>query len=236
MRLDFSGERVLAVVAHPDDAELLCAGTLARAAGDGAAIGVCVMSRGDKGQPDPPLENLAEVRYAEMQAAAALLGAELFQGGFPDGELFDCTETRLILTEIYRQFRPSLVLAHSPDDYHPDHQAASAIAAAATWFCASAGQKTNSPTLPRQPMLWWMDTIDMLGFEPGFFVDISDFISLKQQMLRCHASQLARGGGSDFSPLEELMLRQCTARGAQCGVAAAEAFQAVNLWKRIGAW
>lgn len=236
MRLDFSGERVLAVVAHPDDAELLCAGTLARAARDGAAVGICVLTRGDKGQPDPPLDNLAAVRSAEMQAAAALLGAELHLAGFSDGELFDCTESRLALTEIYRRFRPSLVLAHAPADYHPDHQAASAIAAAATWFCASAGQKTASASLPRQPALWWLDTIDMLDFEPGFFVDIFEFVPLKQQMLRCHASQLARGGASDFSPLEELMLCQCHTRGAQCGVTAAEAFQPALRWKRVGAW
>ena len=51
MRLDFAGERVMAVVAHPDDAELLCAGTLARGRSEGAAIAICVMCRGEKGQP-----------------------------------------------------------------------------------------------------------------------------------------------------------------------------------------
>src|SRR4051812_42329110 len=49
MKLTFSDERVLAVMAHPDDAELLCAGTLARARAEGAAVGVCVMCQGDKG-------------------------------------------------------------------------------------------------------------------------------------------------------------------------------------------
>src|SRR6476646_5695065 len=54
MKLDFTDERVLAVVAHPDDAELLCAGTLARAKADGAAIAICILCRGDKGLPDQP--------------------------------------------------------------------------------------------------------------------------------------------------------------------------------------
>ena len=49
MRITFQHDRVLAVMAHPDDAELLCAGTLARARADGAAIAICVMCRGDKG-------------------------------------------------------------------------------------------------------------------------------------------------------------------------------------------
>ena len=68
MRLDFSNEHVLTVVAHPDDAEYLCAGTLARAKADGAAIGVCVLCQGDKGQPTTPIPNLADVRRAEMAA------------------------------------------------------------------------------------------------------------------------------------------------------------------------
>ena len=85
MRLDFRGERILAVVAHPDDAELLCAGTLARAKADGAAIAVCVLCRGDKGQPDPPIENLGDVRSGEMAEAAKLLGADLLEGSAVPG-------------------------------------------------------------------------------------------------------------------------------------------------------
>src|SRR5947209_12597973 len=111
MRLDFSGERVLAVVAHPDDAELLCAGTLARARADGAEVGVCVLCRGDKGQPPEPIPDLAAVRRREMTAAARLLGAALFAGGFPDGELADGMPQRRKLLRVVRTFRPTLVLA-----------------------------------------------------------------------------------------------------------------------------
>lgn len=236
MQLDFQHERVLAVVAHPDDAELLCAGTLARAKADGAAIGVCVLCRGDKGQPNPPIENLGEVRRGEMQAAAALLGAEFLDGGFGDGELFDTAETRKAVVELVRQFRPTLLLAHWSEDYHADHRAASALAEAASWFCASAGQQTASPPLSRPPAVWWMDTVEMIGFEPHFAVDVGEFIELKRRMMRCHKSQLARGGSEDFSPLEEMMIRQCQARGAQAGVQAAEAFRSHAAWKRFTAW
>src|SRR5688500_17190120 len=124
MKLNFSGDRVLAVVAHPDDAELLCAGTLARARDDGAAIAVCVMCRGDKGQPPRPIPNLPGVRRKEVAAAARLLRADLFFGDFADGTLADGTPQRQKLIEIYRQFRPTLVVAHSVEDYHPDHRAA----------------------------------------------------------------------------------------------------------------
>src|SRR5687767_11062942 len=119
MRLDFAGERILAVVAHPDDAELLCAGTLARARADGAAIGICVLCQGDKGQPATPIPSLAEVRREEMSTAAKILGAELLEGGFRDGELHDGDRERNTLLVLFRRFRPTLVLAHAPEDYHP---------------------------------------------------------------------------------------------------------------------
>src|SRR5207245_2731671 len=82
-------------------------------------------------------------------------------------------------------------LAHAPGDYHPDHRAASALAEAASWFAASGGYMPEQPPLQSQPALWWMDTINMSGFEPGFFVDVSNFADLKHQMLNCHKSQLA---------------------------------------------
>jgi LmbE family N-acetylglucosaminyl deacetylase len=236
MRLDFANERVLAVVAHPDDAELLCAGTLARARADGAAIGIAVLCRGDKGQPPEPLPRLPAVRRAEMTAAARLLGAELYWGRVPDGTLTDERPIRLRLTEIYRRFRPSLVLAHHAADYHADHRAAGALAEAASWFCAARGQQTASPALAVPPALWWMDTLTMSGFEPGFYVDVSEYMTLKENMLQCHRSQIARGDESSFSPLLDLMRQQAAARGAQAGVAAAEAFRAHHAFKRGRAW
>jgi LmbE family N-acetylglucosaminyl deacetylase len=236
MRLDFSQERVLAVVAHPDDAELLCAGTLARAKADGAAIAICVMCKGEKGQPARPIRNLAAVRRKEMAAAARLLGATHFCGGVGDGELADVPEQRRILIEVYRRFRPTLVLAHSPEDYHSDHRAAGALAEAASWYCASPGHKTRSPVMKTQPALWWMDAVNMSGFEPGFHVDISDHVDIKRRMLACHKSQLQRAADGGFGTLEELMLLQCKTRGAQAGVTAAEAFRTHLAWKRARAW
>ncbi len=236
MRLDFSGERVLAVVAHPDDAECLCAGTLARARHDGATVGICVLCRGDRGQPEAPITNLASVRRREMTAAAKLLGATLLRGEFGDGELVDGPVQRKKLLRIYRRFRPTLVLAHWREDYHPDHRAAGALAEAVSWFCASAGHRTPARAMDHQPALWWMDAMNMTGFEPGFLVDVSDQIDLKRRMLACHKSQLRRSRDGDFAPLEELMIRQAQARGAQAGVAAAEAFRVHLAWKRARAW
>lgn len=227
---------MLAVVAHPDDAELLCAGTLARAKRDGAAIAICVLCRGDKGQPEKAVKDLARVRRHETAEAAHLLGAKLFLGNFPDGELADGLPQRRKLIEVFRQFKPTLVLAHAPEDYHPDHRAASALAEAASWFCASRGHKTRSAAIPEPPALWWMDTVGMIGFAPAFYVDISPFLQLKEKMLACHRSQLSRGQDADFSPLDKLMRLQYQTRGMQSGVAAAEAFRVQQAFKRLKAW
>ncbi len=232
MKINFSGDRVLAVVAHPDDAELLCAGTLARAKDDGAALGICVLCLGDKGLPSKPVKNLAATRKRELAQSAKLLGASLLTGGFPDGALFDDEKTRLRVTELVRQFRPTLVLAHAPEDYHPDHKAASALAQAASWFCASRGHKTRSRVMPAPPTVWFMDTIAMQGFTPGFYVDITSHMELKEQMLLCHRTQLQRGEDGDFSPLLEMMHMQAGMRGLQSGVKAAEAFRMHDVFMR----
>jgi LmbE family N-acetylglucosaminyl deacetylase len=236
MKLSFQNARVLAVVAHPDDAELLCAGTLARARADGAEIGIITMCRGDKGQPANSIPNLTQVRRKEAQAAARLLGAELLLFGSPDGELSDGISERKKLTELFRQFRPTLVLAHSLGDYHPDHRAAGVLAEAASWFCASKGYRTRSPALQNSPALWWMDTLNMGGSQPGFFLDVSEFLQTKLDMLACHKSQIARGTDPDFAPLARLMDQQARTRGSQAGVAAAEAFQICTNFKRTAAF
>jgi N-acetylglucosamine malate deacetylase 1 len=236
MRLDFSHERVLAVVAHPDDAELLCAGTLARARSEGAAIGICVLCQGDKGQPATAISELASVRGDEMRAAAAVLSAELFCGGVPDSTLADDEQTRQLLIEVLREFRPTLLLAHAPEDYHTDHRAASALAETCSWLCASRGQPVEGEPLEQPPEVWWMDTVGMHQFAPGFYVDVGPFAELKEQMLACHHSQVVRAGDADFAPLQELLQSQMRARGQQAGVSAAESFRAHHSFKRTRAW
>ncbi len=236
VQLSFADERVLAVMAHPDDAELLCAGTLARARADGAAIGLCVLCRGDKGQPVTPVAELARQRRQETTEAAELLGAQTMYGDFADGELTDDYASRMRLVEIFRRFRPTLVIAHAPGDYHADHRAASALAESASWFCSSRGHRTPSPPLETPPALWFCDALEMLGFEPTFYVDVSEYVDLKRRMLDCHRSQLQRSGDRDYTPLEHLLVRQAAARGSQAGSAAAEAFRQHQALLRTRAW
>ena len=241
MRLDFQNERVLALVAHPDDVELLCAGTLARARADGADVAMCTLCRGNRGiaageSAHEQSFGVADRRQAEFTAAANLLGAEVFFGGIGDGELADVPEQRRVAISILRRFRPTLVLTHSPIDYHADHRAASQLAEAASWFACSAGHVTGEAPLAEPPAIWLADTVEMHGLLPGFYVDVSQHLELKRAMLACHESQLARAGDTDFAPLEELMLHQARTRGRQAGVEAAEAFSIHPAWRRVRAW
>jgi LmbE family N-acetylglucosaminyl deacetylase len=237
MRLSFQGERVLAVVAHPDDAEILCTGTLARVRRDGGAVGICILCQGEKGQPEQPIPDLAAVRKRESEASAGILSARLFPGRYPDGTLRDVDETRMHLVRTLRTFRPTLVLAHAPNDYHPDHQAASSLAQAASWIAASRGVRTEDlAPLERPPALWWMDALAMTDFEPTIYIDVSEFVAVKDQMLACHESQLRRATDRDFVSLADLMHHHLSARGLQADVPAAEAFRPCLAFKRIGAW
>ena len=171
-----------------------------------------------------------------MTASARLIGAQPFFGEFSDGTLADNEVQRRVVIEMLRRFKPTLVLAHAPEDYHPDHRAASKLTEAASWFCASRGHKTRAPALPAPPALWWMDTLNMSGFDPGFYVDISAHVATKARMLACHKSQLRRGTDADFEPLDKVLQIQSRARGNQGGVAAAEAFRGHFAFKRGRAW
>jgi len=90
--------------------------------------------------------------------------------------------------------------------------------------------------LAAPPSLWWADAVNMSGFEPAFYVDVTAHAEIKNRMLECHRSQLQRAADGDFAPLKGLMTRQMEARGAQAGVAAAEGFRPHRAFKRLRAW
>src|SRR5580704_8090949 len=93
---------VLAVYAHPDDADVACGGTLARWAKAGSAVHLVVCTDGGKGTTDPSAKpkRLAAERASELQASSALIGlASVVNLGFPDGELIDSDNFRRTLVE-----------------------------------------------------------------------------------------------------------------------------------------
>jgi N-acetylglucosamine malate deacetylase 1 len=225
----------LSLLAHPDDAEFLCAGTLIRLAREqNCAIHIAAMTPGDCGSAELPAEEISRVRRAEGAEAAALIGAQ-----------FHCLEERDLLifyneralekvVRLFRSVRPTIVLTHSPADYLPDHEMTSLIARAAAFaapvpnlFC----DRGHAPALEAVPHLYYCDPIegkDLLGrpIVPGCGVDISAVIDKKAEMLAAHASQrnwLLKHHGMDH--YLEAMRTSSARRGQLLGVAFAEGFR-----------
>ena len=87
--------RVLAVGAHPDDIEILCAGTLARCRENGDTIVICVATNGDMGSMTHQPPELAKIREAEARASAAHLDAEFHWLAYTDEFLYPDHDTRM---------------------------------------------------------------------------------------------------------------------------------------------
>jgi LmbE family N-acetylglucosaminyl deacetylase len=126
--------RILAIGAHPDDADIKAGGTAAKWSALGHVVHLVSLTNGQAGHQalyGPPL---AQRRRAEAQAAAAVIGAtyELFD--HPDGELDDRLEYRHQVIRLLRGFRPDLVLTHRPTDYHPDHRFAGLLVQDASYL------------------------------------------------------------------------------------------------------
>jgi LmbE family N-acetylglucosaminyl deacetylase len=223
--------RVLAIGAHPDDIELICAGTLARFLRAGSAVHLAVACRGDRGGSAGPDAALAERRAAEARSAAELLGAPLELLDFGDADVPVTPESKLLFVRLMRSVRPDLIITHGPTDYHDDHVRVGVLCTHCAWFAASPGHDTGQPPLETPPAIVYMDNVAGINFEPTHLVDITETIDLKRRMLACHQSQLGRDD-SGISQLEDLAETLAKLRGFQCGVRYAEGFRAALLWGR----
>jgi LmbE family N-acetylglucosaminyl deacetylase len=223
--------RVLAFLAHPDDAEMFCAGTLARLAALGWEIHVATATPGDCGTMTENRWDISSRRTREAAQSAAQLGATYHCLDERDGLLVYDKPTIQKCCDLFRRVAPSLVFTHPQRDYMMDHEMASLLARAASFLYGA----PNSSAFPlregsRVPYLYHCDPpegIDPAGqaVVPTTWVDISGQMEIKTRMLACHASQrdwlLAHHGMDEYL---EAMRRHAALRGGECGVAAAEAF------------
>ena len=223
---------VLAVYAHPDDADVGSGGTLARWAKGGAAVHLIVCTDGGKGTRDPAVKpaKLASERADELESSSGIIGlATVDNLGFPDGELLDTDEFRRTLVARVRALRPDVVCGHDPtaiffgQDYfnHRDHRIAGmalldavAPAAALPHYFPEAGP-------PHQ-----VSTVLLSGtLEPDDWVDVSDTIETKAAAVECHRSQFAGENGW----AGEAVRRRAAEEGRRAGVAYAEGFRRLSL-------
>ena len=229
-----SNKTVLALCAHPDDAEFRCSGTLFLLKAAGWDVHVCTVSTGDCGSAELTPNEIAIIRRQEAINAAVCLGAEYHCLGGQDLRVFDDDYFRSKTVELIRIVRPDCVITHYPVDYMPDHTITSELARMAT-FTASirnyvTGPASAVPPVSVIPALYYfgpLGGVDWLGkkVEPSVLVNVSSVADKKAEMLACHASQrdwLRKQHGMD-QYIEE-MKRMDAELGAEMGVPYAEGF------------
>lgn len=224
---------ILAIHAHPDDVEILAAGTVLQLIEGGHRVTIATMTPGDCGTVEYPPDEIASIRRSEAAAAAKLAGAGYVCAEFRDLAVFNDDASRRRVTELLRRVQPDLVITASPADYHCDHEATSALVRDACFGAPAPNYLTggDAPALRAIPHLYFCDPdegLDREGNEvrPQFVVDVSRFIDRKAEMLACHESQrnwLKKHHGMDN--YIETMREWSGARGRLAGLEWAEGFR-----------
>ncbi len=219
--------RVLAVGAHPDDLEILAAGTLARFVAEGHDVTMCHVASGNRGSFHLTAAETAAARLAEARAAAAVIGATHDTLEVPDCEVNAADPVqRRDAVDLVRRHRPDLVITHAPNDYMGDHNEVSRLLFDASFFASVPLLETAEEATAAVPALFYMDTVNGLGFLPSEYVDITSTIETKTQMLSAHASQLDWLREHDGVDVVADMRTAAAYRGLQSGVPFAEGFTA----------
>jgi LmbE family N-acetylglucosaminyl deacetylase len=225
------GQRALAFLAHPDDAEFLCAGTLIQLAASGWEVHIATVTAGDCGTMTESPDRITAIRTEEARAAASLIGATYHCLGEWDGRVVFDKPTVQKAIDLFRTIAPALVFTHARSDYMIDHEMASQLARSAS-FIYGAPNVSCHPRLDDSqiPYLYYCDpieAIDPLGYvvQPTTVVDITPELETKTRMLACHASQRdwlrAHHGADEYL---DMMRRHAALRGELIGTRAAEAF------------
>lgn len=223
---------VLAIGAHPDDLELLCGGTLAKYALRGDRVFMCSLTNGNMGHPLYKPEDMARVRKKEMETSAALIGAEVIWLDVDDEMSEISVPARLMIVDVLRQTQPDLVITHFDQDYHVDHRNASQLTFEAAPLACVHNILTQHPVLEKQPLIYYMDTLGAIGFQPTEYVDITDTIETKKKMFCCHVSQnewMKKATGFDMLEVVDAVAR---VRGYAAGCRFAEGFRRLKAWYR----
>ena len=223
--------KILAIGAHPDDLETFCGGTLTRYADEGHEVVMCTATNGAMGvSPDADPVEAGKLRLKECEEAAAIIGAKAATIGFTGPHILREDDPQLRTINLIRREAPQVVIPHASNDYHVNHRETATLVADAIYSCRSVGIRTEAPLLNELPALYLMDNVAAIGFSPTDYVDITDQMEVKLQMLQVHASQTQRMNSQEGVDLTDLCRTQSRLRGIQCGVRYAEAFIRADRW------
>ncbi|PHQ34125.1 PIG-L deacetylase family protein [Rhodopirellula bahusiensis] len=221
----------LAFMAHPDDAEISCGGTLVRLQESGWEVHITSVTAGDCGSMSEGPEETARIRFAEGVNAAESIGATFHTLGEPDGRLVYDRVSLQKSIDLFRRIAPTLVITMPMSDYHADHEITGQLGRAAS-FVYAAPNASEEPVIEgsQVPYLYYTDGHDgedRMGnaITPTTFIDISDQLETKTQMLAHHKSQLewlrSHNGIDEYLTA---MREHSRSRGTDIGTQAAEAF------------
>ncbi len=182
MKLD-----ILAICAHPDDAELGCAGTLMMEKLHGKKVGIADLTQGELGT-----RGTVDTRQQEAAAALAIMGLDVrVNVGIPDGFFENNQYYQLEVIKIIRRFRPSIIITNAPSDRHPDHGRAASLVKEAAWLSGLRKIETSYESALQEA---WRPTqvyhmIQDRYLQPDFVYDISKVHHKKIQAIRAYETQ-----------------------------------------------
>lgn len=175
---------VLAVGPHPDDAELLCGGTLVRCADQGYRTAILDLTRGETATLGSP-----ELRAREAAQAAQILGvAERRNAALPDAALENDRESRERIVKVLRELRPRVVILPFLRGRHPDHRVAAELVRDACFLAGLARYGGGEPAHRPHKILYALSFRED-PVKPTFVVDIADQFERKMEAIRAYSSQ-----------------------------------------------
>ena len=225
---------VLAIGCHPDDIEVSCAGTLAKYVSQGHKVIMCHITNGNMGHREIMPKELREIRAKEAKNSANIIGAELITTDIDDLMVYEGQkEQRDKVVDVIRYANPDLIITHSVTDYMPDHVAVSKLVFDASFTATLPNYETEYPYYEKLTPIYYMDTLAGLNFTPTEYVDITDTMEKKLEMLECHISQMKWMRDHDNIDFAEFVTTCARYRGLQCGVQYAESFTQCFVWPKV---
>lgn len=215
---------VLAILAHPDDMEIACGGTLLKCRERGDRVVSCYLCSGSMGHVVIMPDELRAIRAAEAKKSADMGDFEVLWGGFDDLDLYESKEARDRVVDIIRRVDPDFIITHAPNDYMSDHTATSKLVFDAAFSATCPHYETKEKDVAKMVPIYYAETSNGIDFHPTEYVNITPYIDKKLEMARCHASQvqwLLDHDGVDF--IEQVRISS-KYRGYQCGATYAEGF------------
>jgi len=173
---------ILVFGAHPDDAELGCAGTIIKEVQNGKSVGIVDLTRGELGT-----RGTSETRDSETRIATEIMGVSIRENmNFKDGFFKDDEEHKIALIKKIRKYRPDIVITNAVSDRHPDHPRSSQITVDACFLSGLEKIETDQKTWRPRAIYHY---IQFNNLTPDIVVDITDQMKLKLQAVKAYSSQ-----------------------------------------------